>query len=51
MDMDCTGKNFENTKILIDTGAPIPTGDAISEYFFFNNMRGKIEDQLRRWKQ
>ena len=46
MDMDCTGKNFENTKILIDTGALIPTGVAISEYFFFNNLRGKIEDLI-----
>ena len=33
MDIDCTGKNFENTKILIDTGTLIPTGVSISEYF------------------
>ena len=44
MDMECTGKNFENTKILIDTGALIPTGVAISEYFFINNLREKIEN-------
>ena len=44
MDTNCTGKNFESTKILIDTGALIPTGIAISEYFFINNLRGRIED-------
>ena len=30
MDMDSTGNHFEDTKILIDTGALIPTGVAIS---------------------
>ena len=44
MDMDHTGNHFENTKILIDTGALIPTGVAISEYFFTNNLQGKISD-------
>ena len=44
MDTNCTGKNFESTKILIDTSALIPTGIAISEYFFINNLRGRIED-------
>ena len=44
MDMECTGKDFKNTKILIDTGALIPTGVAISEYFFINNLREKIEN-------
>ena len=46
MDMGCTGENFENTKILIDTGALIPSGVAISEYFFMNNLRGNIEDLI-----
>ena len=46
MDMDCTGKHFVNTKILIDTGALIPSGVAISEYFFMNNLGGKIEDLI-----
>ena len=44
MDMDSTGKHFENTKILIDTGALIPTGVAISEYFFVNNLQGNVRD-------
>jgi len=44
MDMDHTGNHFENTKILIDTGALIPTGVAISEYFFTNHLQGKISD-------
>ena len=44
MDSDHTGNNFENTKILIDTGALIPTGVAISEYFFTNVLRGRTED-------
>ena len=39
-----TGNHFENTKILIDTGALIPTGVAISEYFFTNTLRGRMED-------
>ena len=46
MDLGCTGKNFENTKILIDTGALIPSGVAINEYFFMNNLRGNIEDLI-----
>ena len=33
MEMDPTGNHFADTKILIDTGALIPTGVAISEYF------------------
>ena len=44
MDSNHTGSNFENTKILIDTGALIPTGVAISEYFFTNTLRGRMED-------
>jgi len=44
MDMDHTGNHFKNTKILIDTGALIPTGVAISEYFFTNHLQGKISD-------
>ena len=44
MDLDHTGSNFENTKILIDTGALIPTGVAISEYFFTNVLRGRMEE-------
>ena len=44
MDMGCTGENFKNTKILIDTGSLIPSG--ISEYFFMNNLRGNIEDLI-----
>ena len=44
MDSDHTGNNFENTKILIDTGTLIPTGVAISEYFFTNVLRGRTED-------
>jgi len=43
MEMNSTGKHFENTKILIDTGALIPTGVAISEYFFINNLQGNVE--------
>ena len=48
METDFTGNNFENTKILIDTGALIPTGVrvAISKHFFINNLRGKIEDLI-----
>ena len=46
MDMDHTGNHFENTKILNDTGALIPTGVAISEYFFINNLQGKVGDLL-----
>ena len=44
MDSNHTGNHFENTKILIDTGALIPTGVAISEYFFTNTLRGRMED-------
>ena len=44
MDMDSTGNHFEDTKILIDTGTLIPTGVAISEYFFINNLQGKVGD-------
>ena len=42
--MDSTGNHFEDTKILIDTGALIQTGVAISEYFFVNNLQGKVGD-------
>ncbi len=44
MDGNHSGKTFINSKILIDTGALIPTGVAISEDFFTNNMQGKISD-------
>ena len=44
MDSDHTGNHFEDTKILIDMGALIPTGVAISEYFFTNTLRGRMED-------
>ena len=44
MNMDSTGKHFENTKILIHTGALIPTGVAISEYFFVDNLQRNVED-------
>ena len=44
MDGNHSGNNFINTKILIDTGALIPTGVAISEDFFTNQMQGKFSD-------
>ena len=44
MDTDHSGNHFENTKILIDTGALIPTGVAISEDFFTNHLQGKLSD-------
>jgi hypothetical protein len=44
MDGNHSGKIFVNSKILIDTGALIPTGVAISEYFFVNNLQGKVGD-------
>ena len=44
MDSNHTGNHFEKTKILIDTGALIPTGVVISEYFFTNTLRGRMED-------
>ena len=44
MDMNPTGNHFSHTKILIDTGALIPTGVAISEYFFINHLQGKLSD-------
>ena len=34
MDMDSTGNNFKPIKMLVDTGALIPSGIAISEQFF-----------------
>ena len=48
MDMECTGRNFIFTKILIDTGALIPTGVAISEQFFIDNLGGTSENCYRR---
>ncbi len=39
-------KTFINSKILIDTSALIPTGVAISEDFFTNNMQGRISDLI-----
>ena len=42
MDMDCTGENFINTKLLIDTGALIPSGVAISEQFFIDSLGGNV---------
>ena len=44
MDGNHSGNIFVNSKILIDTGALIPTGVAISEDFFTNQMRGKLSD-------
>ena len=44
MDGNHSGKTFINSKILIDTGALIPTGVAISEDFFTNHMQGRISD-------
>ena len=44
MDMDSAGNHFEDTKILNDTGALIPTGVTISEYCFVNNLQGKVGD-------
>jgi len=46
MDGNHSGKTFINSKILIDTGALIPTGVAISEDFFTNNMQGRISDLI-----
>ena len=46
MDMDGIGKNFVSTKLLIDTGALIPSGVAISEQFFIDNFGGDIADLL-----
>ena len=40
MDMECTGTNFVDTKLLIDTGALIPSGVAISEQYFINSLGG-----------
>ena len=35
------GKNsFVNSKLLVDTGALLPSGIAILEAFYFNNMGG-----------
>ena len=38
--MDHTGTNFVETKLLIDTGALIPSGIAVSEQFFIDNLGG-----------
>ncbi len=46
MDGNHSGNTFINSKILIDTGALIPTGVAISEDFFTNNMQGRISDLI-----
>ena len=43
MDMECSGKNFIDTKLLIDTGALIPSGIAIIEQFFINNLGENVE--------
>jgi len=45
MDMECTGRYFINTKILI-TGALIPTGVAISEQFYIDNLGGNVRELL-----
>ena len=42
MDMDNTGENFINTKLLVDTGALIPSGVAISEQFFIDSLGGEV---------
>ena len=44
MDGNHSGNHFKNTRILIDTGALIPTGVAISEDFFTNHLQGKLSD-------
>ena len=40
--MDHKGKNFEETKLLIDTGALILSGIAVSEQFFIENLGGTL---------
>ena len=42
MDMDNNGENFKNTKLLVDTGALIPSGVAISKQFFIDNLGGEV---------
>ena len=46
MDTECTGRNFINTKLLIDTGALIPSGAAISKQFFIDSLRGNVGELL-----
>ena len=40
--IDCTGENFINTKLLINTGALIPSSVTISEQFFIDSLRGNV---------
>ena len=40
--MDCTGENFITTKLLINTGALIPSSVAISEQFFIDSLGGNV---------
>ena len=42
MDMDNTGENFINTKLLVDTGTLIPSGVAISQQFFIDSLGGDV---------
>ena len=42
MDMENSGENFINTKLLVDTGALIPSGVAISEQFFIDKLGGTV---------
>ena len=44
--MDCTGKDFVKTKLLIDTCALIPSGVAISKQFFIDSLAGDVEQLL-----
>ena len=45
--MDHTGTNFVETKLLIDTGALIPSGIAVSEQFFIDNLGGGDFNKLK----
>ena len=42
MDMENSGENFINTKLLVDTGTLIPSGVGISEQFFIDKLGGKV---------
>ena len=42
MDMGNSGENFVNTKLLVDTGALIPSGVAISKQFFLEKLGGTV---------
>ena len=46
MDRECTGTNFVDKKLLIDTGALIASGVTISEQLFINRLGGNIEKLL-----